>query len=150
MLSRADVLRTDRTERASALFLYPAFIVIFLMMAALVVDLTVVFLAERDAADAAISAASAGATAVDEGRFRSDGTVTLDAGVAAQRAEAAFAADSAHRSLVDPSVEVAIVGPNVTVTVRGTARPVFLRAAGSLAVFDVDATATANPEGPPV
>ncbi len=132
------------------MFLFPAFVLIFFMLAAIAADLSLLFLAERDAADAAISAASAGATALDEETFRSSGTVTLDADEARRRAGEAFDADRINRTLLEPNARIVVVGPNISVSVRGRARPIFVsmfRIPNDL--FVVESTATANPEGPP-
>lgn len=68
-----------RSERGSTLFLFPAGLLIVLLLGAIAVDLGNVWLQQRRLADAADAAANDAVTyAIDQSVLRSDGEVVLD------------------------------------------------------------------------
>lgn len=136
-------------ERGSVLILMPVAALIFIILGALAVDATVVFLAERELAGAAAAAANdAAARAVDRDAFYADGSIVLDAGLAAEVVAASVAAKQLDRSgvsLQPPDVEV-LGGDRVTVVLTGRAPHLFSRAlpgGPDTALVSARATATA-------
>lgn len=126
--------------------LVPAAVVVLFSLAAIAVDLSLVFLAERELAEAAQAAANDAAALLDEGRFRASGEVAIDCAAAPSVAAASFAA---HRSswMADAHLEVAACGPDqVVVVASGRVAHVFGRALpGAPHATDVDASAVAVP-----
>ena len=135
-------------QRGSVLMLMPAAVLVFLVLGAIAVDFAVVFLAEREVANAAASAANdAAAQAVDRDAFYATATLRLDgtvaAGVAARSVGAAWLDD--HLERIVTTTGVAAGGPEVTVTVRARVRYLFASAVpGGPEGADVAATAVAT------
>lgn len=67
----------ERGQQGSALVLMPAAVLVFLVLGALAVDAAVVFLGQRQLANAAVAAANDAAAAVDVERFYGDGSLRL-------------------------------------------------------------------------
>lgn len=137
-------------ERGSVLVLMPVAALIFVILGALAVDATVLFLAERELAGAAAAAANDAATrAIDPDRFYADGTIVLDAGRANDVVAVSVAAKQLERSGFDVATpEVRIVAADqVTVTLTGRAPYIFSKAIPGVAdSAPVSATATATAE----
>lgn len=131
-------------DRASALLLMPAAVLVVLVLGAIAVDAAVAFLAERDLAAAAAAAANDAATAgLDEDALRGGAGYRLDPALVEAAVQRALTARG-----VDPgtSVDVAVAGTEVRVTLRGAARLVFAPAIpGAPDTVDVEATASAVP-----
>ena len=137
-------------ERGSVLILMPVAALIVVILGALAVDATVLFLAERELAGAAAAAANDAATrAIDLDVFYAEGRVTLDEGLAREVATASVAAKGLARSgfpVGPPDVRV-VGGDQVTVTLTGQAPYVFSKAVpGGPSTATVSATSTATAE----
>lgn len=117
--------------------------VMMLPLGGLAVDLGRAFSERRALAAAADAAALAGAGALDESRYRADGTVALDPVAAEARARRSLD-DQLDRHSVD-SVSVHADDASVTVSVIGTAEPTLLRLLPGGRPFTVRVTATARP-----
>jgi uncharacterized membrane protein len=117
---------------------------LFLAVVGLAVDGVVVLGARRELQDIADGAARAGATAVDEQRYREQGTVELVEGTARQRAEQALARVESRRLDGRPAGEVLASRTEVAVSVRGRARLAFIRIVG-VRTAEVRASARARP-----
>lgn len=116
-------------ERGSVLALLPAAVLIFIGLGTLAVDASVVFLAERQAANLASSVANDAATeAIDIARYYATGEVVIDPARAQAVADAAAARDGlAH--LHDLTVDAEVEGTDVVVVrVRARVRSLFARA----------------------
>lgn len=143
---RARAPRQD----GSVLILMPVAALIFIILGALAVDATVLFLAERELAGAAAAAANDAATrAIDQDIFYADGRIVVDEVLAAKVAAASVAAKQLDRSGFDvepPDVQV-VGGDRVTVTLTGQAPYIFSKAlpgGPDTAVISAVATATAE------
>ena len=128
----------------------PAAALIFVILGALALDATVVFLAERELAGAAAAAANdAAAVALDSDAFYDRGVVQVDVKRAAQVVAASVAAKrlgDAGIHVDPPNVEVRD-GTRITVTITGSAPYVFAKAlpgAPSTAAVSARATAVAE------
>ena len=78
-----------RTERGSVLLLFPAAVLVVVVLAAMAVDASIAFLGERELSAAVAAAANDAATrAIDERAFYDGGRVELDPGGVARVAEA--------------------------------------------------------------
>ena len=143
----AAMAERSTDERASALLLMPAAVLVFVVLGAIGFDFAVVFLAEREVADLAAAAANdAAGIAVDHDRIYADGTVSLDP-VRARAVGSAAVADAQleHLSAVTATVAVASGVPVVTVSVAATvARPFAAALPGGPDVTRVQASATAT------
>jgi Flp pilus assembly protein TadG len=108
------------------------------------VDLWRSFSARRALASGADAAALAGASAIDEGRYRASGVISLVPAVAEQRARASLARQFDQAAM--RAADVRATNQSVTVVVRGSVRFTLL---GLLAHgdFDVEVAATATPRG---
>ena len=146
-------MHDGRDERASALLLVPAFLVIFVMIGGFVVDWSVAFLGVREAANAAAAGANdAAATALSVSEFQHGNRVVLDE----SRARAAAARSIAVRDngvLTDVEVTTVLLGPNrIRVTVRAKVRTIFSRGlpyADDTVAVKASATASATSGSPP-
>lgn len=139
---------TTEAERGSVLVLMPVAALVFVVLGALALDATVVFMAERELAGAAAAAANdAVAAAIDEEEFYASGCVLVVPGEAlavVRRSLAAKRLDDAGLRMAEPEVAVTD-GTTVTVTLRGRAPHVFARALpGRLGSSAVAAAATAT------
>ena len=136
-------------ERGSVLALMPVAVLVFLVLGAIAVDFVVVFLGEREVANAAAAAANDVATvAVDRDRFYADGAVRLEPSVAeAVAAQSVAAAGLDHLDDVTSDVSVSFDGPVVTVTVAARVPYIFAKAVpGGPQDAPVSATAVATAE----
>ncbi len=99
------------------LVLMPAAFLVFLVLGALAVDAAVVFLAQRQLANAAVAAANDAAAAVDVERFYGDGSLRLSPTGAQQVAEESVArVDLDHLDDVRATVSVSDDAVEVTIT----------------------------------
>lgn len=81
-------MASDGSGRGSVLLLFPAAVLVMLVLAAIAVDLSAAFLAQRELADATAAAANDAATlALSDADFYRAGRVTLDAVLLQQIAE---------------------------------------------------------------
>lgn len=133
-------------ERGSVLMLVPAAVAVLFALAAVAVDLSMVFLAERELAEAALAAANDAAAVVDEHRFRTSGEVGVDCSAAAAVAADSFAVRR-PAWLTDARLEVVSCRPErVVVAATGRVPHVFGRALpGVPDAAPVDAEAAAEP-----
>ena len=134
-------------ERGSVLLLMPAAVLIVIVLGAIAVDATVVFLGEREASSLATAAANDAATAIDDAVLRDGGGFVLDEDRARRVAASAVAGTSS--GLDGLSVEVTfptVAGePAVRVVVRGEVDRILTP--GSVTV-SAAATAVARSLGP--
>ncbi|MEX2659117.1 MAG: hypothetical protein WD232_05435 [Acidimicrobiales bacterium] len=132
------------------LILMPVAALIFIILGALAVDATVLFLAERELAGAAAAAANDAATrAIDQEIFYADGSIVLDPGLAFEVAAASVAAKRLGESgfAVDPPDVQVTGGDRVTVTLTGRAPYIFSKALpGGPDTAQISARATATAE----
>ena len=117
---------------------------LFLAIVGLAVDGVVVLGARRELQDIADGAARAGATAIDEPRYREQGKVELVEATARQRAEQALGRVESRRLDGRPTGEVRASRAEVEVAVRGRARLAFVRLVG-VRTAEVGASARARP-----
>ena len=134
-------------ERASALFLVPAAILILVILAAIAVDFSHLYLERRELLAATSAAANDAVTAIDQDLLRSgvDARFELDL----PRVEAVASASLAARGFtVAPTVSVnasADGNPVVTVQVSRTVDYIFVKAVpGGSSGFTVTAEASAE------
>jgi hypothetical protein len=132
-------------ERGSVLMLVPAAVLVLLALASLAVDSAVVFLAQRQAGDAAAAAANDAAGAgLSDAVFYAKGDVVLDPRLATSVAADSIAARGTGLDLVGPP-SVAVAGRQVCVTVRVRVRYLFAPAIpGVPRATTVTARATAS------
>ena len=91
--------------------LMPAGVLVVLLLGAIAFDLSLVFLRQRQASSLAVDIANDLATAaLDEERFREDGTYVLDPGSADQMGLALVRASDLAAEVV--GVEVTVLGPD--------------------------------------
>ena len=140
----------SRSEAGSVLMLMPAAVLVFIILGAIAVDFAVVFLGEREVANAAASAANdAASEGVDREGFYATATVRLDPAVAARVAARSVAAAGLDDHLDDivTTTRVAVGLPEVTVTVRARVHYLFASALpGGPEGIDVEATAVVTAE----
>lgn len=141
-------------DRGSALLLFPVGVVIVFVLAAMAVDLSAAFLAQRELHDATAAAAADAATALGRADFYDNGRVSLDPasmeGLARARVTAAVDARR-HHGL---EVQVSIAAPSavgcaatVTVSASSTLDPIFAAAlGGGSRRTPVRASSSARPE----
>lgn len=124
----------------------PAAVVVLFALAAIAVDLSLVFLGERELAEAAQAAANDAAAVVDETRFRVSGEVAIDCVAAPSVAAASFAARHPDW-MAGARLEVVSCRPDrVEVAATGRVAHVFGRALpGTPETAVVDAAASATP-----
>jgi hypothetical protein len=141
----------DRDDHGSVLMLVPAGILVLLVLAAIAIDGSVVWLAQRDLSSrtAGVAADIAGA-AVDDAAFYDGGDIRLDDDVADAYTDLAFASDQLPAGYGAWSADAVVGGPSVTVTARAEVRYVFAPAIPGLrrtAVVRAAATAEARRVG---
>jgi hypothetical protein len=133
------------------LFLLPVGVLIVLLLGALIADTALVFLAEREAVNAATAAANdAAAAAVDVDHLRRTGEVRLHPDRAERLAIEAVRRRATDLFVAPPTVRVSLAGPDtLVVEVTGTVDGVLWSPAG---VFDrsVGARITARPARGPM
>ena len=116
-----------RNDRGSALMLVPAGVLVVLMLAGIVIDSAVVYLAEREAASTATAVANdAASLAVDASELRDGGDPVVDPERLAKLAPElrAIAASQLSDALVAGSVEVSLRqldATSIEVVIRGEA-----------------------------
>ncbi len=142
---RRPWLDTSRPQEGSAWILAPTAMLVILVLAAISVNSAATYLAQRQLANTAASAAIAGAGATSQSAFYHSGLIVLSprrAGYIARRAVAA----EAPRSATLTSVSVTIRGGNVCVSLSATVRPVFAaNLIGRWATTPIRASAVASP-----
>lgn len=139
-----------RGERGSVLILMPVAALIFIILGSLAVDATVLFLAERELANAAAAAANDAATrAIDLDLFYERGCIALDPELAEEVVGTSVAAKQLGQDGFELALpEVETQGREVTVTLIGQAPYIFSKALpGAPEEATVSATATAVAEG---
>lgn len=126
--------------------LMPAAVLVMLLLAALAVDTSVVWLGQRELANAAGAAANdIAAVAIDDAAFYADGEVTLDRAVA-RRIVADHVRAATDEPLDHVEVErVTVTGRRVEVHLRARVRPV-IGAPGLVPARHVRAVAVATAE----
>jgi Flp pilus assembly protein TadG len=130
-------------ERGSALILVPAGVLVLIILAAIAIDFSLVFLAQRELTDATTAAANdAAAAAIRPSTFYGSGQLTLDPDAAAR-----IACDSvrgqAASGLDITDVRIETGDRSVRVTAQATVRAVFLRAVPGATTHSVHATSSA-------
>ena len=109
-----------RHDRASVLMLMPAAILIVFLLASISIDLSLLFLRQRQASSVAVDVANDLASAAfDEGVFRSTGEFELDPDRADELGRAFVAASDLGREIED--VQITVLGAD-RVEVRLTVR----------------------------
>lgn len=135
-------------ERGSSLLLFPAAVLVMMVLGAIVVDFSIAFLGERELAGATAAAANdAAARALSNRAFYRDGEVVLDGAAASELAtdqvRAALDRDRYHDLRV--TVAVAPGGDRVIVTASAEVDYLFARALpGAAERVRVAATSTAS------
>lgn len=134
-----------RNQRGSALMLFPAAVLIVIFLASLAVDSSVLFLGQRELANAAEAAANDAAAAVDQDIYFGNGSYDV------QSAELQRLAAEAIAARLDDSVQLTAVsvvreGPGVVrVELRGNVDLIFAKAVPGIATRrSVHASATAQ------
>ena len=122
--------RSGAGQRGSVLMLMPAAVLIFVVLGAIGLDFALVFMAERDVANAAAAAANDVATAaLDRDELYRSGSLRLDPGAA--RSVASASVDGAglrHLRELTTTVAVTPGRPVVRVTVAARVPHLFARA----------------------
>lgn len=139
----------DRDDRGSVLMLVPAGILVLLLLAAIAIDGSVVWLAQRDLSSrtAGVAADIAGA-AVDDPAFYERGDIRLRADVADAYTALAFEPDRLPHGYEAWGARAVVDGRSVTVTATAEVRYVFATAIPGLertAVVRARTTAEARP-----
>lgn len=124
MTSSNDRPRLVADEVGNTLVLVPVALILVLGLAALAVDATLLYLAERRLQGLTATVATDAAGTLDAERFYGpDGEVALDAPAAQERADDLVTRLGQDRSFLDPRCEVTIDGPAAIASCRVTARP---------------------------
>ena len=119
----------ERRERGSTLLLFPAAVVVLLILASIAVDLSTLHLARRELFRAASQAADDAAEVIDQRAARSDGTVRIDHGAAERVVRFELAVAKLPGDLVGrPTVTFDDSNATVTVGVTMEVRRLFGRA----------------------
>ena len=115
-----------RRESGSALMLMPAAVLIVLMMLGIAVDESRVFLARRELADLAATAANDAVTrGLDQSRFRSDGSYVLSRTAVEESVLATLATADLAAPVSGHAVGIGNNEPTVTVTLTAELAPLF-------------------------
>lgn len=94
---------TPRADRASVLLLFPAALLVVLVLGAIAVDAAAVFVRQRELLDAAAAAADDGAAAgLDEAHLRATGEIRLDPDRVGEAVRASLSARGVLDELVAP------------------------------------------------
>lgn len=109
------------SERGSVLLLFPAAVVVLLVLAAIAVDLSMLHAARRELLAVASQAADDGAAMVDRDELHRSGRVVLDPTRAERVVRAAFGVARLPATLVGPP-DVVVDGAAGTVTVTAAVR----------------------------
>lgn len=128
----------DRDESGSVLMLVPAGILVLLLLAAIAIDGSVIWLAQRDLSNrtAGVAADVAGA-AVDDVAFYDGGNIRLRPDVADAYTALTFAPERLPQGYETWSADALVEGRSVTITARAEVRYVF-----AAAIPGLDRTAT--------
>lgn len=106
-----------RDERGTTLLLFPAAVLVLLVLAAIAVDLSTVHLARRELVRVASQAADDASSMIDTGAVRRSGATVLDRDTAVRVARYEMAVARLPGELVGtPSVEVDTAARTVTIT----------------------------------
>lgn len=136
-----------RRERGSVLLLFPAALLVILVLASIAADAALAFEAQRELANAVAGAANdAAVQALANGRFYRQGAVGLNDGEAGRlaTAEVAAAAGGGIRNL---AVTTSVTGNTITVMASGTVNKLFAPTIpGASRVARVTARSTARAE----
>ena len=137
-------------EVGSVLLLVPAAVLILIVLASIAVDSAVVFLGQRELANAAAAAARDATTAVSDPRFYGSGAVVLDPGRADRVARAAIAARDMRGVTLSEPVSVTVEGRQVCVSLTGRVERIVARSfPGVPGTVTVHARSTATAAGDP-
>ena len=135
-----------RDERASALMLVPAGVLVLLVLAAIAIDSAAILLAQRELAHKTAAVANDIATlALDDDELYGTGRVAIDAGVAEEFVERAFAAPTQGVRSVQAAVEVSPDGRTISIEARAEVPWFFARVlptADDVAVVEAVSTAS--------
>lgn len=128
--------------------LFPAVVLVLVVLAAIAVDAAVAFLGERElAATVAAAANDAAVGGIDRGAFYRCGALQADPATAASVARAAIAArtsDAVTITHVEVHTDPRAAEPRVRVSARGTVRLIFSAAIpGGTETLTVDAVSSA-------
>lgn len=136
-------------DAGSSLLLFPAAVLVVLVLGAIAVDLSAVHLAKREVLDLAASAANDAVTAgLDQGRFRTTGEYVIDPALATAAVERAVTANEPDGRTTIVRVEVGPGPDQVTVELAAPADPVFAPALpGDTGPTTVTGSATATAVG---
>lgn len=134
-----------RADRGSVLMLMPAGVLVVLMLAAIAVDLSLVFLRQRQASATAADIANDLATAaLDVDELRRNGTFTLDPDRARRLGEALADASDLREDLLAVQIDV-VDDTTVRVTIEAAVEYLFASIVpGAAEGTEVRATATAT------
>lgn len=140
---------SDRDDGGSVLMLVPAGILVLLLLAAIAIDGSAIWLAQRDLSSraAGVAADIAGA-AVDDAAFYDGGDIRLRPDVADAYTALAFSPERLPSGYVSWGAEAAVEGRSVTVAARAEVRYLFAAAVPGLsrtAVVQARTTAEARP-----
>jgi Flp pilus assembly protein TadG len=145
------VNRADR-QRGSTLLLFPAAVLVMIVLSAIAIDFSIAFLGEREIAGATAAAANdTAARALSNPAFYSDGVVALDETVARQIATASLRRSLDARRYRGLRVTVTVPSGGRTVVVSASAEVdyVFAHAIpGASHRVRVESTSTATLEQP--
>ena len=133
-------------ERASALMLVPAGVLVLLVLAAIAIDSAAILLAQRELANQTAAVANDITTlALDDDALYGAGTVTIDAGRASEFVERALATPPQGARSVEAAFEIAPDGRTITISTRAEVPWFFARVlptADDVAVVEAVSTAT--------
>jgi hypothetical protein len=116
-------------DGGSSLLLFPAAVLIVLVLGAIAVDLSAVHLAKREVLDLAASAANDAVTAgLDQATFRATGEYLIDPTLATAAAERTVAAGDPSGATTMVAITLGPGPDQVTVELSTSAQPVFARA----------------------
>ncbi len=137
----------SRTQRGSVMFLYPVGFLIVIMLGAIAVDLSNVWLQQRRLADATDSAANDAVTfGLDQNVLRGDGTIGLDPDRVSAVVAASIAGQGLPPEVGAPSIAIgasASGNPTVSVSLDSNASLIFGRIIRSNGL-PISATGTAE------
>ncbi|MEZ5320651.1 MAG: hypothetical protein R2698_00925 [Microthrixaceae bacterium] len=128
---RAPHRRHRDPDRSSTLLLFPAGVVVVLMLASIAVDTSAVFLAQRQLRRACAQAADDAVTALDVAALRRNGDTRLDVDTARRIVRLHLATSTLVAHLDgEPRITVDPDAATVDIVATGTVRPVFGRGVG--------------------
>lgn len=144
----SDPVGRRRCEQGNTLLLFPAAVLIVMVLGAIAVDLSIVYLGEREVANLTAAVANDAAAALDEAAFYRRGEVRIDP------ARARSVLESAVRERADPQLEIVgvpqlrlVSATELEVTIRARVPLVFAAGLpGGGGLREVDATSRAVAE----